>query len=96
VNLANDLDIFFADLAEPALVGTATVKVLFNEPSTTLAGLGVGIGSTLPTAIMKQQDLLDLEIDSGTVITIRGVDYLVLGSPDHDGMGLTSVALEVT
>ena len=94
MDLTADLDIFFGDLASTAMIGTVPVRVLFSAPNKTVNAFGLGVSSTDPACIMKAGDLLANNVDSGTPITIGGVDFKVLGSPNQDGAGLAMVSLE--
>ena len=89
-----DLDIFFADLATTAMIGTVPVQVLFSAPSKAADAFSLGVSSTDPSCLMKSSDLAANNVDSGTPINIGGVNYLVLGSPDQDGAGFVVVTLE--
>lgn len=90
----DDLDILFTEDSVDALIGTETVPILFVEPGTSVATFDlVGVMTTEPQCIMKAWDAVTNEVDSGTEITILGVEYAVLGSPRHDGNGLALVTL---
>ena len=84
-------DMALADWGEPAIVGTAAITAIFDEPYAGASPFDHGVESSGPQISCKTSDLPD-GTDHGTAVTLRGTSYTVSGRQD-DGLGETTLTL---
>jgi len=96
VDLSTDAQVVMQEFSNTGVVlGVNTVQGIFNCPSKTVLSFELGVSSTDPTVTLLTGDSEANNVDSGTLLTItkNGTAYMVNGSPDSDGEGLTVCTL---
>lgn len=97
MNLADDLDIFFADFGESTTVfvdghAAGRVTFLWEQPARTFNPLTGGIETTEPGAVVKTADLEALGVGHGARFSHADVAWYVIGM-EADGQGFTRLRL---
>lgn len=83
---------YFIDFGVNALIGAATVRVIFDRAF--IASMNGQVDATEPMCVIKSSDVTAQALVFGSAITISGIAYKVRGI-QPDGTGITTLMLEL-
>lgn len=88
----NDLQTFFTDFAEPCVINSNTIEVLFDSQQVQYQeGFSTVVGYQ-PTITLKTADALANNVEQGVTLTVRGKSYTV-SNIEEDGTGISTATL---
>lgn len=87
-----EVSIYFTDFGTDALVGSTSIRVVFNNPFKAVSQFTGEVESSAPIALAMNTDIAAQNIQHGTVITIKAKTYKVIGL-QPDGEDLTILVL---